>query len=62
MPENFSPPPHEAMKQAARAWFETLRDRICAAFEAIEDEGTGSHPAGRFERKAWSRPTEASKR
>jgi coproporphyrinogen III oxidase len=39
----------------ARAWFEELRDRICAAFEAIEDEGGG--PAVRFERKAWARPS-----
>jgi coproporphyrinogen III oxidase len=37
-------------------WFEELRDGICAAFEAIEDEGGG--PAGRFERKAWRRPAE----
>jgi coproporphyrinogen III oxidase len=58
MPENFSPPPHEALKPAARAWFESLRDRICAAFEAIEDLGPGDRPAGRFERTAWSRPTE----
>jgi len=43
----------------ARAWFEELRDRICAAFEAIEDEGAfGARPAGRFERKAWTRPSE----
>ena len=46
----------------ARAWFETLRDRLCAAFEAIEDEGdTGPHaglPPGRFERTAWARPSE----
>jgi len=40
----------------AQSWFEELRDRICAAFEAIEDEA--GHPAGRFERKAWTRPAE----
>jgi coproporphyrinogen III oxidase len=40
-----------------KAWFEELRDRICAAFEAIEDEGSfGDRPAGRFARKAWARP------
>ncbi len=43
----------------AKAWFETLRDRICAAFEAIEDEGAlDGRPAGRFERKAWTRPSQ----
>ena len=26
----------DAQQTAARAWFESLRDRICAAFEAIE--------------------------
>ena len=30
-------PPHAEMKQLARGWFESLRDQICAAFEAIED-------------------------
>ncbi|HYI82830.1 MAG TPA: oxygen-dependent coproporphyrinogen oxidase [Acetobacteraceae bacterium] len=46
----------------ARAWFEILRDRLCAAFEAIEDEAeTGPHaalPAGCFERTEWTRPAE----
>ncbi|WP_431857590.1 oxygen-dependent coproporphyrinogen oxidase [Azospirillum sp.] len=46
-------------KTRARAWFEDLRDRICAEFERIEDELTGMHcdlPPGRFVRKAWERP------
>ena len=44
-------------KAKARAWFEELRDRICTAFEAIEDEGAGGD-AGRFVAKAWARPGE----
>ena len=40
----------------AAAWFESLRDRICAAFEAIEDaQDAGPFaglPPGRFARKA----------
>ncbi len=50
-----------AQKQRARAWFEELRDSICAEFEKIEDEHTGQmadRAPGRFERKAWSRPPE----
>ena len=46
-------------RDAARAWFEHLRDRICAAFESIEDALQGGPHAGlapgRFERKAWDR-------
>src|SRR5690606_9385911 len=45
-----------SLEQAARAYFEDLRDRICAAFEALEDEAAGPAPAGRFQRKAWDRP------
>jgi coproporphyrinogen III oxidase len=51
--------PTEQRKARAVAWFAELRDRICAAFESIEDDLTGTHsdmPAGRFERKAWNRP------
>jgi coproporphyrinogen III oxidase len=55
--------PHEALKPDARAWFESLRDRICAAFEAIEETLPASapladRPAGRFDRTAWARPTD----
>jgi coproporphyrinogen III oxidase len=39
-------------QQAARAWFESLRDRICAAFEAIETE-VGSD--ARFAYTPWER-------
>jgi coproporphyrinogen III oxidase len=48
----------ESRKQSARTWFEELRDRICAAFEAIEDEGGApcAGAPGRFERKPWDRP------
>ena len=38
-----------------------MRDRLCAAFEAIEDAQTGplaDRPPGRFERSAWQRPAE----
>jgi coproporphyrinogen III oxidase len=45
-------------KATARAWFETLRDQICAEFERLEDEAPADlYPgqAGRFERKPWDR-------
>jgi len=48
----------EARKAAARAWFEELRDRICTALEALEEEGgfgTEDRPPARFERRPWSR-------
>ena len=31
----------ESKQQTASAWFRTLRDQFCAAFEAIEDALTG---------------------
>jgi coproporphyrinogen III oxidase len=46
-------------KDRARTWFESLRDQICAAFEAIEQDYEGpfeGQPPGRFERTAWERP------
>ena len=48
----------EQRKAQARAWFETLRDRLVAAFETIEDEAPAAlYPGapGRFERKPWMR-------
>ena len=49
-----------ARKLAARAWFETLRDRLVAAMEAVEaaapPELYGEGPPARFELKPWSRP------
>ena len=51
-------PPHDALKAQAQVWFEGLRDRLCDAFEAIEQEPDlplGDRPAGRFERRPWDR-------
>ncbi|WP_342361206.1 oxygen-dependent coproporphyrinogen oxidase [Terrarubrum flagellatum] len=57
----FDPAVAEAMKPRAAQWFAELRDRICAEFEAIEDEAKGPFfadapaEAGRFVRKPWER-------
>ncbi len=50
----------EAHKARARTWFETLRDQICAALEAVEDALPPRAPlaeraAGRFKRTPWTR-------
>ncbi|WP_340316990.1 oxygen-dependent coproporphyrinogen oxidase [Rhizorhabdus argentea] len=42
----------DADQAAARAWFESLRDRICAEFEAIEAEAGGD---ARFAYTPWNR-------
>lgn len=42
-------------KHKASTWFRQLRDAICQAFETIEDEATGTQPAGRFVRTPWQR-------
>ena len=50
--------PVESQRRAA-AWFAALRERICAAFEAIEDDYAGPDRAslmpGRFVRSDWQR-------
>ncbi|HTV88292.1 MAG TPA: oxygen-dependent coproporphyrinogen oxidase [Stellaceae bacterium] len=54
------PSTRDARKSRAAAWFEALRDRICVALEAIEDDYAGSDAtdiaAGRFVRTPWQRP------
>ena len=48
-------------RTAARTWFESLRDRITARFEALEDAADPSlYPgeAGRFELSPWRRGSE----
>jgi len=55
----------EQRKQAAAEWFANVRDRLCAALEACEDDcegpnGTGEIEPGRFERTPWHRGAGAS--
>jgi coproporphyrinogen III oxidase len=50
----------EARKTRVRAWFEKLRDELCAALEALEDAlpaaaPLATHAPGRFLRTPWSR-------
>src|ERR1700722_3846520 len=56
----------EQRKAAAKAWFESLRDRTVAAFEAVEDalpSGApfADRPAGRFVRTPWQRTDHSGK-
>lgn len=56
--DTASPASSEIRKARAAAWFTELRDRICAAFEAVEDAYDGplkDMAPGRFERKTWTR-------
>jgi coproporphyrinogen III oxidase len=50
----------EERKAKAKAWFESLRDQITSAFEALEDAlpadaPFADRPAGRFTRTPWNR-------
>jgi coproporphyrinogen III oxidase len=50
----------DSRKSRARAWFETLRDDICASFEKLEDTlpadaAFADREPGRFVRTPWSR-------
>jgi len=50
----------DSRKMRAQAWFEALRNDICAAFESLEDAlpadaGLADRPAGRFVRTPWNR-------
>jgi coproporphyrinogen III oxidase len=57
-PDTLNDPLLQTRKAAAQAWFETLRDRLIAAFEALEDEAPADlfpGAPGRFERKPWIR-------
>ena len=60
MTESGAPIAVAERQQRAAAWFGALRDRICAAFESIENEYAGADaaelPAGRFECRDWQRP------
>ncbi len=62
-PNEFNAPIPDGIddkKARATAWFASLRDQICAAFEALEDAaeglpGTEGRAPGRFIRKPWTR-------
>ena len=51
-------PTLQSRQARAKAWFETLRDDICNAFEALEDDAPANlypNRPGRFVRTPWSR-------
>jgi len=60
LPANMDTSQIETRKERARAWFESLRDKVVAAFEELEDAlpagaPFADRPAGRFLRTPWDR-------
>src|SRR6267154_5682304 len=59
MTESGVPAATGERQQRTAVWFGAVRDRICGAFETIEDEYAGADadqlPPGRFERRDWQR-------
>ena len=58
MPNEYG---NDTQKSRAQAWFELLRDELCAALEAVELDVKGPNAssegeAGSFKRKSWERP------
>ncbi|PCI01417.1 MAG: oxygen-dependent coproporphyrinogen oxidase [Alphaproteobacteria bacterium] len=55
-------PTDQNQREKAQKWFRELRDQICAEFEKIEMELSGTEfsddPAGIFTQKAWDRDTD----
>ena len=53
-------PATDSQRATAEAWFQSLRDQICGAFERLEDDlpagaQNSASPAGRFARTPWER-------
>jgi coproporphyrinogen III oxidase len=60
LPALAKDPAIKSLAERASAWFSTLRDRLCAEFEAMEAQAAAPLPAGatepgRFIRKPWQR-------
>jgi coproporphyrinogen III oxidase len=54
------PPEILERRNLAKAWFESLQQRICAELERLEDEAPDDlypEPAGRFDMRPWTRET-----
>jgi coproporphyrinogen III oxidase len=64
LPKAATLTPERYQRSQASAWFETLRDWLCTAFETIEEEYAsvrGGTP-GRFERTSWWRGADSAEK